>query len=90
VTLCRCENVSVGEVRAALREPLGATEANRVKAATRCGMGRCQGRFCGPALAELTAAVLGRRNGSLDRLRVQAPIKPLPIGLAQPTLHDCD
>lgn len=89
VTLCRCENVLIGEVRAVLRQPLGATEANRIKAATRCGMGRCQGRFCGPALAELTAAALGRGNARLDRLRVQAPIKPLPIALAESAPYDC-
>jgi NADPH-dependent 2,4-dienoyl-CoA reductase/sulfur reductase-like enzyme len=75
VVICRCENVTVGEVRQAIRQ--GASEANRVKAATRCGMGRCQGRFCGPALAELTAAT------PLDRLRAQPPIKPLPIAAAQ-------
>ena len=83
VVLCRCENVSAGEVRAALRQPIGATEANRIKAATRCGMGRCQGRFCGAGLAELTAASLGRSHEELDRLRVQVPIKPLAIGFSQ-------
>jgi NADPH-dependent 2,4-dienoyl-CoA reductase/sulfur reductase-like enzyme len=90
VTLCRCENVSVGEVRAALRQPIGASEANRVKAATRCGMGRCQGRFCGPALAELTAAGLGRADAPLDWLRAQAPVKPLPIALAGSASHAFD
>jgi NADPH-dependent 2,4-dienoyl-CoA reductase/sulfur reductase-like enzyme len=83
VVLCRCENVRVGEVRAALRQPIGVDEANRVKAATRCGMGRCQGRFCGAGLAELTAASLGRTHEQLDRLRVQSPIKPLAIAFAE-------
>lgn len=78
VILCRCESVTVGEVRAKLRQPIGASEPNRAKAASRCGMGRCQGRFCGPALAELTAA-----DGEPGRLRAQAPIKPLPIRLAE-------
>jgi NADPH-dependent 2,4-dienoyl-CoA reductase/sulfur reductase-like enzyme len=90
VTLCRCENVSIGEVRDVIRQPLGPAEANRVKAATRCGMGRCQGRFCGPALSEVTAAMLGRADAPLDRLRVQAPIKPLPIALAHAAPHDDD
>jgi NADPH-dependent 2,4-dienoyl-CoA reductase/sulfur reductase-like enzyme len=82
VVLCRCENILVGEVRRALHAELGATEANRVKATTRCGMGRCQGRFCGPAAAELVAAELGRGDGALDRLRAQPPVKPLPLAAA--------
>jgi NADPH-dependent 2,4-dienoyl-CoA reductase/sulfur reductase-like enzyme len=82
VTLCRCEGVTVGAVRAASRRPLGAAEVNRVKAATRCGMGRCQGRFCGPAAAELTAATLGG-DARPGHLRAQPPIKPLPIRAAE-------
>ena len=40
-TLCRCEEVTVGEALAAIRE--GAAHVNEVKAWTRVGMGRCQG-----------------------------------------------
>lgn len=82
VLICRCEHVTAGEIRKALRLPLGFGELNRVKAATRCGMGRCQGRVCGPAAAEITAAMLNRAHGPLDRLRAQPPVKPLPIAIA--------
>lgn len=75
-TLCRCERVSVGEVRRAIAAPLGPVEINRVKSITRCGMGRCQGRFCGPGLAELVATVTGGMPG---RLRAQAPVRPIPL-----------
>lgn len=81
--LCRCENTRVGEVRAAMRQPIAAPDANRIKAVSRCGMGRCQGRFCGAALAELVATGFGQEAKELDRLRAQAPIKPLPIALVQ-------
>lgn len=81
-TVCRCENVSAGEIRGSLRLPLGVSEVNRVKAATRCGMGRCQGRMCGPAVTEMTATMLGRIDAPLDRLRAQPPVKPLPIAVA--------
>ncbi|HVX04966.1 MAG TPA: FAD/NAD(P)-binding oxidoreductase [Rhodanobacteraceae bacterium] len=43
---CRCEDVTVGELRAF-------DDARSAKLATRCGMGACQGRICGAALAEL-------------------------------------
>lgn len=83
VTLCRCENVSVGAVRAAMAEALGPAEVNRVKAMTRCGMGRCQGRVCGPALAEIVAAQGGVEAAAAGRLRGQAPVKPVALAAAE-------
>ncbi|HYS63875.1 MAG TPA: FAD-dependent oxidoreductase [Paraburkholderia sp.] len=40
--LCRCEDVSIGEVRAY-------PDWREAKLHTRCGMGACQGRICGAA-----------------------------------------
>lgn len=77
--LCRCEEVSVGEVRAVVDE--GHWEINRVKAHCRVGMGRCQGRMCGLAAAEIVAECSGRGIEHVGRLRGQAPIKPLPFGV---------
>lgn len=76
VIVCRCERVTAGDIRAALSISLGPAELNRVKSVTRCGMGRCQGRFCGPALGEIVASVTGQPPG---RLRAQAPIRPIPL-----------
>ncbi|MFE6223203.1 NAD(P)/FAD-dependent oxidoreductase [Streptomyces sp. NPDC057854] len=50
--VCRCEEVPAGRVREAVEE-LGATDARTVKLLTRAGMGWCQGRMCGPAVAAL-------------------------------------
>ena len=77
--LCRCEAVSLGTLRAALAQPLGPREINRAKALTRCGMGRCQARFCGPAMAEAMAQALDLPLDAVGRLRGQAPVKPLPL-----------
>jgi NADPH-dependent 2,4-dienoyl-CoA reductase/sulfur reductase-like enzyme len=82
VMLCRCENVTVGEVRTAMSRELGPIEVNRVKAMTRCGMGRCQGRVCGPALQEIVAAKAGGDGASAGRLRGQAPVKPIALAAA--------
>lgn len=76
--LCRCEAIRAGEFRAVLRED-GARELNRAKALSRVGMGRCQGRVCGPAATEVAAATLGIGVEAVGRLRGQAPVKPLPI-----------
>ncbi|MEU1278371.1 FAD-dependent oxidoreductase [Streptomyces sp. NPDC005805] len=51
--VCRCEEVPAGAVREAVTE-LGARDARTVKLLTRAGMGWCQGRMCGPAVAALT------------------------------------
>ena len=76
--LCRCENVRVADVRKAVGE--GVCEVNEVKIVTRCGMGPCQGRMCGPALAEIVAAELDRSPEQVGLLSVRPPLKPVPLG----------
>lgn len=83
VMLCRCENIGIGEVRAAMARELGPVEVNRVKAITRCGMGRCQGRVCGPALLEIVAGAAGVPGADAGRLRAQAPVKPVALSAAE-------
>ncbi|WP_434610669.1 FAD-dependent oxidoreductase [Pseudomonas sp. D2-30] len=77
--ICRCEEVSVGDIRQVVGE--GHWEINRVKAHCRVGMGRCQGRMCGAAAAEIIACASGRDIRDIGRLRAQAPVKPVPFGL---------
>jgi NADPH-dependent 2,4-dienoyl-CoA reductase/sulfur reductase-like enzyme len=77
---CRCEGLTVGELRATVAGPqLPAPEMNRAKAISRAGMGRCQGRVCGAAAAEILAARLGCEVAEVGRLRGQAPVKPIPL-----------
>jgi len=57
--VCRCEVVTEAEIRDAIRRPVGATTVDGVKRRTRSGMGRCQGGFCGPAVAKILAEELG-------------------------------
>ena len=78
--LCRCEGVTAGEFRASARA-LAADEINRAKAFSRCGMGRCQGRVCGPAAAVVLAAALNLPPERIGRLRGQPPVKPIPMAV---------
>jgi len=80
LVVCRCENITAGQLRSAVRD-CGAAEMNRVKALTRIGMGRCQGRMCGVAAAEILAHAAGVPLSEVGRLRGQAPLKPIPLGL---------
>jgi NADPH-dependent 2,4-dienoyl-CoA reductase/sulfur reductase-like enzyme len=69
--VCRCEDVSFGQVQAEAQQQVTAQAAwTNAKLQTRCGMGSCQGRVCGPALN----ALFGWRNMS-----VRSPMFPVPI-----------
>ena len=74
--VCRCEAVTAGELRRSVLE-FGSQEVNRAKAFSRVGMGRCQGRYCGHAAAEIVAAAASVPVEMVGRLRSQAPVKPL-------------
>ncbi|MBI5275763.1 MAG: NAD(P)/FAD-dependent oxidoreductase [Burkholderiales bacterium] len=76
--VCRCESISAGELRRTVHE-LGAQEMNRAKALCRVGMGRCQGRYCGQAAAEVVAHAAQVPIEQVGRLRGQGPVKPLPM-----------
>jgi NADPH-dependent 2,4-dienoyl-CoA reductase/sulfur reductase-like enzyme len=78
--VCRCEMITAGELRDAVREK-GACEVNRAKAFSRVGMGRCQGRYCAQAGAEVIAAAAGVAVELVGRQRGQAPVKPLSMSI---------
>jgi NADPH-dependent 2,4-dienoyl-CoA reductase/sulfur reductase-like enzyme len=78
LVVCRCEHVTAGELRACAAET-GAKELNRLKALSRIGMGRCQGRMCGAAAARLLADAAQCDLRDVGRLRAQPPVKPVPV-----------
>lgn len=80
--VCRCEAITAGELRRIVWT-MGADEANRAKAFSRVGMGRCQGRYCGHAGAEVIAEAAGVPLEQVGRLRGQAPVKPLSIAVRE-------
>lgn len=80
--VCRCETITAGELRRVVCD-MGAQEANRAKALSRVGMGRCQGRYCGHAGAEVIAHAAGVPVEQVGRLRGQAPVKPLSMAVRE-------
>ena len=70
--VCRCEQITEGEILDAIHRPLGATTLDGVKRRTRAGMGRCQAGFCTPKVMEILARELHlelkdiRKNGRRD------------------------
>jgi D-hydroxyproline dehydrogenase subunit alpha len=75
--VCRCEEVTKGEIDAALAD--GGPTLGEVKRRTRCGMGRCQGRYCAPVLAEHLAETQGRPLDNLALFAPRAPVKPVAV-----------
>ncbi len=65
--VCRCEGVSEGEIRAAIRRNPPARDLDGVKRRTRSGMGRCQGGFCAPYVMRLLAEENGTAMESITK-----------------------
>lgn len=72
-TLCRCEEVSYGEV---LEIAQTVSDPNLVKVLTRAGMGRCQGRYCHDNLMHVLSPA---GQSSSVRLTPRLPVKPVPL-----------
>lgn len=75
--ICRCEEITAGQIRSGLDERPG--HAGTLKRATRVGMGRCQGRYCGPVAARLVAAETGTPIDDRSYFAPRVPIKPVAI-----------
>ena len=77
--LCRCEDVTMASVAAALTNNPATPFA--VKTATRAGFGLCQGRICSPYLIEWLRSQHGYAVPEEDRpWRIRPPIRPVPSG----------
>ncbi|MBE1161878.1 FAD-dependent oxidoreductase [Dyella acidiphila] len=70
--ICRCEDISLQALD-------GYSDARSAKLATRCGMGACQGRICGAALAEL---------GRFPRSGTRPPLFPARLASLGDNLSD--
>lgn len=85
VVICRCEDVTAGEIAAAIDSGLTTTE--EIKRVLRCGMGPCQGRTCSRLIARMIAERTGAAVEEIDFPAVRPPTRPVEIGtLAEPGL----
>lgn len=75
--VCRCEEVTAGQVRSAVQ--IGGKGPNQVKSYLRCGMGPCQGRMCGLTVSAIIADELGVSMQEVGYFRIRPPLKPVPL-----------
>ena len=76
--ICRCEGVSLKELRRTLESP-GIHTANQLKKLTRAGMGPCQGKTCG-RLLEFILQMEKRASMGEEPLQARVPVRGAAIG----------
>ncbi|MDX9850950.1 MAG: NAD(P)/FAD-dependent oxidoreductase [Anaerolineaceae bacterium] len=77
--ICRCEEISLAEVKEAIRN--GARSIGEVKMLTRTGMGNCQGRMCEHSVTAIIAHELadeGITREEIGYYSIRPPLHPLP------------
>ena len=89
--VCRCEEVSLARLKRGLDE--NPRHAGDLKRSTRLGMGRCQGRYCGPPAVRLLAGMTGAPLADESHFAPRVPIRPVRIATILATweaLHGAD
>ncbi|HCY85539.1 MAG TPA: FAD/NAD(P)-binding oxidoreductase [Desulfobacteraceae bacterium] len=75
--ICRCEAVTMGDIRKRITQ--GFDTPAVLKKATRCGMGRCQGRICGPVTQDIIRVLTANKpDAPATGTRARVPVKPVP------------
>jgi hypothetical protein len=78
-TLCKCEEVTVGEFLHVLQQNPQVATANAAKLISRAGMGLCQGRYCQYAVTRLMAGRLNLPESEVGSFTARFPAKPIEI-----------
>lgn len=80
VLVCRCEEVTKGEIRRAVHA--GITTVEEMRRFLRCGMGLCQGQTCGNMTRRLIAAELHVPITEMDVATSRSPMRPVAMETA--------
>ena len=83
--VCRCEKVTAGEIKEALRHVPAPVTLDGLKRRLRIGMGRCQGGFCSPAEMKIIARELGKE---LVDVRKSGDASAIALEVSKRSLHD--
>ena len=75
----------MGEIRALAA--MGCAGPNQAKAFTRCGMGPCQGRFCGATMEQIFARETALHPQQIGRFNSRPPLNPVTLGQLACTSH---
>jgi glycerol-3-phosphate dehydrogenase len=85
--VCRCEEVTEGEIVDAIHSNIPANSLDAIKRRTRAGMGRCQAGFCLPIVAK----ILSRETGKpIEEIVKNSKESQLFIGKSKCLLEEID
>ena len=79
VIVCRCEEVTKGEIRQAVHD--GMRTLNEIRRYLRTGMGLCQGQTCGKLVQSIVARELGVKPSDLQMNTARSPVRPTEMGV---------
>ena len=75
--ICRCEEITMGTIKKNIQK--GFDTIGSLKKATRCGMGRCQSRICGPVIFDIITALTQKTPGDIGCSLSRVPVKNVNI-----------
>lgn len=75
--ICRCEEVTKGEIRQAVHE--GLFTITEIRRYLRAGMGLCQGQTCARLVKNIVARELKISPAELEPAGSRAPMRPLEM-----------
>lgn len=87
VLICRCEEITAGQIRQAIREQ-GANSVTAVKRRVRAGMGLCQGKSCGRIITRMIAEELGMKPEAIFPAVDRPPVRPVTFSEVGGKQHD--
>ena len=88
VLVCRCEEITKGEIRRAIHE--GMLTMTEIRRYLRAGMGLCQGNTCGRIVKGIIAAELGVRASELEDCTPRGPARPVEVEVLGNEVFDHD
>lgn len=77
--LCRCEEVTLGEIRELIRQ--GYTSVDEIKRISRAGMGPCQGKTCRQLIMNEISKMTGEKIQDMPVSTFRPPVKPIKLGM---------
>jgi len=75
--ICRCEEVTLGEIRTAIKD--GARDLDAIKRITRAGMGLCQSKTCFSLIANIIHTETDIPLSELCPFTIRPPVRPIPV-----------
>ena len=75
--ICRCEEITMETIKKNIQK--GFDTISGLKKASRCGMGRCQGRICGPVIFDIITALTQKSPEAIGCSLSRAPVKNVNI-----------